>query len=107
MGKKNDASLLPSAGEGPKGTPESLVTTPWEDTLEARAAALLTGGEPLVLVTVVSPHQALPRAKPEPAPFRLATDLKVQWAAACLKRAPWKRPATALQAAFLRVFRAT
>ena len=61
MGKKNDASLLPSAGEGPKGTPESLVTTPWEDTLEARAAALLTGGEPLVLVTVVSRTGSAPR----------------------------------------------
>ena len=61
MGKKNDASLLPSDGEGPKGTPESLVTTPWEDTLEARAAALLTGGEPLVLVTVVSRTGSAPR----------------------------------------------
>lgn len=61
MGKKNDASLLPSGGEGPKGTPESLVTTPWEDTLEARAAALLTGGEPLVLVTVVSRTGSAPR----------------------------------------------
>lgn len=61
MGKKNDASLLPSAGEGPKGTPESLVTTPWEDTLETRAAALLTGGEPLVLVTVVSRTGSAPR----------------------------------------------
>ena len=61
MGKKNEASLLPSGGEGPKGTPESLVTTPWEDTLEARAAALLTGGEPLVLVTVVSRTGSAPR----------------------------------------------
>ena len=61
MGKKNDASLLPSGGEGPKGTPESLVTTPWEDTLEARATALLTGGEPLVLVTVVSRTGSAPR----------------------------------------------
>lgn len=61
MGKKNDASLLPSDGEGLKGTPESLVTTPWEDTLEARAAALLTGGEPLVLVTVVSRTGSAPR----------------------------------------------
>lgn len=61
MGKKNDASLLPSDGEGPKGTPESLVTTPWEDTLEARAAALLTGAEPLVLVTVVSRTGSAPR----------------------------------------------
>lgn len=61
MGKKNDASLLPSDGEGPKGTPESLVITPWEDTLEARAAALLTGGEPLVLVTVVSRTGSAPR----------------------------------------------
>ena len=61
MGKKNDASLLPSDGEGSKGTPESLVTTPWEDTLEARAAALLTGAEPLVLVTVVSRTGSAPR----------------------------------------------
>ncbi|MCH5143921.1 XdhC family protein [Desulfovibrio sp. UIB00] len=61
MGKKNDASLLPSGGGGLKGSPESLVTTPWEDTLEARAAALLTGGEPLVLVTVVSRTGSAPR----------------------------------------------
>lgn len=61
MGKKNDASLLPSDGDAPKGTPESLVTTPWEDTLEARAAALLAEGEPLVLVTVVSRTGSAPR----------------------------------------------
>ena len=56
MGKKNDASLLPSGGEGLKGSPESLVTTPWEDTLEARVADLLHAGEPAVLVTVVLPQ---------------------------------------------------
>ena len=61
MGKKNDASLLPSDGAPPKGTPESLVTTPWEDTLEARAAALLAESEPLVLVTVVSRTGSAPR----------------------------------------------
>lgn len=43
------------------GTPEALVTTPWEDTLEARAASLLQDGEPVVLVTVVSRAGSAPR----------------------------------------------
>ncbi|MFT3957949.1 MAG: XdhC family protein [Desulfovibrio sp.] len=61
MVKKKDASQPPSGGEPLAGTPEALVATPWEDTLEARATALLGEGEPLVLVTVVSRTGSAPR----------------------------------------------
>lgn len=43
------------------GTPETPVTTPWADTLEARVADLLHAGEPAVLVTVVSRTGSTPR----------------------------------------------
>lgn len=45
----------------PAAVPETLVSTPWEDTLEARAATLLEAGEPVVLVTVVSRTGSAPR----------------------------------------------
>lgn len=45
----------------PAAVPETLVSTPWEDTLEARAASLLATGEPAVLVTVVSRTGSAPR----------------------------------------------
>jgi len=47
--------------ERPDATPETLVSTPWEDTLEARAASLLEAGEPVVLVSVVSRTGSAPR----------------------------------------------
>ena len=61
MVKKRDAAQDVSGSEPPAGTPEALITTPWEDTLEDRAATLLNEGEPLVLVTVVSRTGSAPR----------------------------------------------
>ena len=62
MAKKDgDRADRTLTGTGPAGTPETLVTTPWEDTLEARVASLLRDGEPAVLVTVVSRTGSAPR----------------------------------------------
>ena len=63
MAKKDDGNktVLALTGQGPSGTPETLVTTPWEDTLEARVVELLHAGEPAVLVTVVSRTGSAPR----------------------------------------------
>ena len=63
MAKKDEAdnSALSLSGADKSGTPETLVTTPWADTLEARVADLLQAGEPAVLVTVVSRTGSAPR----------------------------------------------
>ena len=62
MAKKDgDKAGLALTGTDTAGTPETLVTTPWEDTLEARVASLLRDGEPSVLVTVVSRTGSAPR----------------------------------------------
>ena len=62
MAKKDgDKAGLALTGTDTAGTPETLVTTPWEDTLEARVASLLQDGEPSVLVTVVSRTGSAPR----------------------------------------------
>ena len=63
MAKKDEAdnSALSLSGAEASGTPETLVTTPWADTLEARVADLLQAGEPAVLVTVVSRTGSAPR----------------------------------------------
>ena len=63
MAKKDEAdnSALSLSGADASGTPETLVTTPWADTLEARVADLLQAGEPAVLVTVVSRTGSAPR----------------------------------------------
>ena len=62
MAKKDgDRAGLALTANGPAGTPETLVTTQWEDTLEARVASLLHDGEPSVLVTVVSRTGSAPR----------------------------------------------
>ena len=59
--KDSDSKALALTGQAPSGTPETLVTTPWEDTLEARVADLLHADEPTVLVTVVSRTGSAPR----------------------------------------------
>ena len=59
--KDGDKAGLALTGTDTAGTPETLVTTPWEDTLEARVASLLRDGEPSVLVTVVSRTGSAPR----------------------------------------------
>ena len=62
MAKKDgDKAGLALTGTDTAGTPEKLVTTPWEDTIEARVASLLRDGEPSVLVTVVSRTGSAPR----------------------------------------------
>ena len=62
MVKKNKGDAAETAADAVShGTPETLVTTPWEDTLESRAAMLLQSGEPVVLVTVVSRTGSAPR----------------------------------------------
>ena len=60
-GKTADGQM-PGHGAGSAARPETLVTVPWEETLEARAAELLGKGEPVVLVTVVSRTGSAPRA---------------------------------------------
>lgn len=63
MAKKDegDKTALAASDTGTAGTPETLVTTPWSDTLEARVADLLQAEEPAVLVTVVSRTGSAPR----------------------------------------------
>ena len=59
--KDSDSKALALTGQASSGTPETLVTTPWEDTLEARVADLLHADETTVLVTVVSRTGSAPR----------------------------------------------